>query len=126
MPIWGIMSNECVADESYFDRSIYGASVDAFVNLIRGATLILTDSFHGTMMSLIHKKPFYVFYRFRKDTPYQRNSRIDDALTRYNVSDRLVTNATSTEFKDMDYSEISRRMDSFRSSSMEFLMHALP
>lgn len=126
LPLWGIMSNERDVDESYLDRLICGAAVEEFVNLIRGASLVITDSFHGTMLSLLHEKPFYVLYRMRTNTQYQRNSRIDDALTRFGAGDRLVVDPENTVSREMDYSTISRAMEEFRSFSLEFLRKSLP
>ena len=41
----------------------YGAGPDDFLNLIRGAAYVITDSFHATVFSLLFKVPFHVFAR---------------------------------------------------------------
>ncbi len=94
------------------------------MNLIRGASMVLTDSFHGTMLSLIHEKEFFVFHRMRKNTPYQRNARIDDLLRHMGLTGRLVTGNNIPQ-KKIDYSVFTPVMEQFRAESVSFLRQSL-
>lgn len=101
-----ILSNEsqsCI-DTSFADRTIIGASPEDFINYIRGAEYVFTDSFHGIAFSLINNKQFYVFYRQREDAigSMSRHSRIDNILRTFNISSRLITD---TEFDWTDYKD---------------------
>lgn len=124
LPVWGIAAADHTADESYCDKVFYDADVPAFVNLIRGASMVLTDSFHGTMLSLIHEKEFFVFHRMRKNTPYQRNARIDDLLRHMGLTGRLVTGNNIPQ-KKIDYSVFTPVMEQFRAESVSFLRQSL-
>ena len=55
---------------------MFDIDTEDFVNLIRNAEYVLTDSFHGTIFSILNHKKFITFNRFEngKDS---RNSRID-------------------------------------------------
>ena len=77
---------------SYFQNAeIHAdAGIQDFLNLIRGAEYILTDSFHVTVFSLIYRKQFYSFERFREDTFSSQNERVRNILEIANVSERLV------------------------------------
>lgn len=70
-------------------------SPDAFVNLIDGAQAVFTDSFHGSVFSIIMQTPFLVFRR--KDV--NQFSRIDMLLQKYKLKGAFVDNE---ELKDYD------------------------
>ena len=126
IPQWEIMSTESHESRRTAERILVGTSVEEFLNLIRRASFVLTDSYHGMMLSLIHQKPFYVFYRFRENTQYQRNARIDDALERFGIPDRLVHAGNIVSAESMQYSEVTERLLEFRKHSMDYLQSALP
>lgn len=64
-------------------------TIGQWVNLIAGAELVVTNSFHGTVFSAIYHKPFIVASLIG---PHSRmNSRIDDFLNGYCLKDRIYT-----------------------------------
>jgi exopolysaccharide biosynthesis predicted pyruvyltransferase EpsI len=73
----------------------YGTGPVEFFNLIDNAAFVCTDSFHGTIFSIICGKPFYVFERFHREDNRSQNSRVyhllditcfDNRLIRYDES----------------------------------------
>ena len=56
----------------------YLAGPDDFVGLISNAKLILTDSFHATVFSIIYERPFVVYNRLGIGA--KMGSRIDSLL----------------------------------------------
>ena len=61
-----ILSNECfLKDDEKFGEVLIGKTPEEFVNLIRNASCVFTDSFHGMAFSIINKKDFFIFYRKR-------------------------------------------------------------
>lgn len=52
-------------------------SVENFISLIKCAELVLTDSFHGTVLSCIFETPFYVLNRKLAGNEKSMNSRIE-------------------------------------------------
>ena len=129
-----ILSNESSADidTTYPDRVVIGASPDEFVNYVRGAEYIFTDSFHGIAFSVINKKQFFSYYRKRRETQakYSRNSRIDNILQLWQLQHRLITDYTidwqSSGIKEIDYAKVDTLVGQMRNHSFEYLHKALP
>lgn len=51
-------------DERFGDFAPYDVDPARFLNLLRGAKYVCTDSFHGSVFSIIHHKPFVTFNRY--------------------------------------------------------------
>ena len=123
-----ILSNECNSDDYEFaDEVLIGKSPEEFVNLIRNARYVLTDSFHGLAFSVINEKQFYVFYRTRVDAKQSRNSRIDNILKIWGLEDRLIKNPERLVCGDsiIDYQKVTQKRINFREDSLDFLKEAL-
>lgn len=126
-----IMSDESFSDIDlkYPDEIVTGASPEDFVNLIRGASYIFTDSFHGVAFSVINNKQFFVFYRKRDDATLSRNSRIDDILRMWGLQNRLITNKSIdwslTTINSIDYKKVNDILIIERMRSSNFLKKAL-
>lgn len=116
-------------DYSYADEVISGIAPESFINWVRGAEIILTDSFHGLAFSIINEKQFYVFYRKRDDALQSRNSRIDNILKTWNIEERLIKDKNE-DWNDklevsIDYSIVNKLLDEKREKSLYFLKKAL-
>ena len=123
-----ILSNECNSDDSKFaDEVLIGKSPEEFVNLIRNAEFILTDSFHGLAFSVINQKQFLIFYRRRTDVKESRNSRIDNIVRSWDIEDRLIREPEELKFptSSIDYSAVSEKVEALRAKSLAFLDRAL-
>ena len=62
------------------DNVIRKCGVDDFLSLIHNAEFVITDSFHGTVFSIIYRKKFVVFERHDNKNILSQNSRIYDLL----------------------------------------------
>ena len=116
------------SDESFGDYAPYDVDPAGFVNLIRGAEYVLTDSFHGTVFSTIHHKRFATFYRFASADRQSRNSRIDSLFSHLGLYDRLVTEAGAampTLSVDVGFDAVDERLAAWRAGSWDFLREAL-
>ena len=129
LKIISILSDESVSDidETFADQIIVGASPERFVNYIRNASYVMTDSFHGVAFSVINEKQFYVFYRHSTTSAGSRNSRIDNILATWNLKDRLINEGRKDSLgkKEIDYSLVGRIIEKRRSESLRFLENAL-
>lgn len=126
--IVSILSNECDSDDSvYADEIVTGRSPEEFINLIRNAEYILTDSFHGIAFSVINRKQFFAFYRKRTDTKESRNSRIDNIVKLWGIEDRLVREPEKLVVPDgeIDYAIVIPKVEEMREKSLAFLENAL-
>lgn len=114
-------------DRTYADQTLGALSPEDFINWLRGAECIFTDSFHGVAFSVINEKQFFVFYRVRKDGLPARNSRIDNVLKMWKCEERLVKELGENEnkAKSVDYQLVRMILDSQRKKSMDYLKKAL-
>lgn len=103
-------------------------SPDDFINLVKYSKIVCTDSFHGTVFSLIFEKKFFTFMRFSDTETLSTNSRISTLLNLTGCEDRLVSNNVDV------YEMLSRRMNNkciqdnlneFRRDSLEYLKRSL-
>ena len=65
------------ADLNFGDVSIEDAGPVEFINLIQNAEYICTDSFHGSVFSVLLKKKFVVFNRYPEKYKSSKNTRIE-------------------------------------------------
>lgn len=113
------------------DFSIEGATIyDAagpleFVKLIKEATLVCTDSFHATALSLNMEKPFVEFMRFSDESKGSQNSRIYDLLGRYNLSHRIYNKSDKRWGESIDYISVSGLINEDRKKSLDFLVESI-
>ena len=63
-----------------------GLSPSQWLGVLNGAAHVLTDSFHGTVFSLLLERPFTVLRRYSDDDAQSKNSRIDNLLTLVGLS----------------------------------------
>ncbi len=123
-----IMSDESQSetDATFADEIISGKGPEDFINLVRFADCVLTDSFHGTAFSIINKKQFFVFYRVRKGVA-SRNTRIDNILETFSLEDRLIVNSEDLNkpHNDIDYERVGQVLSERRETSLAFLDRAL-
>ena len=127
LKVISILSDEVLADDrNVTDYSLTNQTPEEFVNLIRNAEFIFTDSFHGFAFSVINEKQVFVTYRVRKNLK-SRNSRIDNILSLLSLEDRLIfANSDTKRLNNMiDYSCTTRKLVTLRDHSLFFLKTAL-
>lgn len=115
-------------DDSFGDDAPFDIDPAQFVSLIRDAAYICTDSFHGTVFSILNHKEFFTFRRYRSDSGGSTNSRYASLFAAAGIRGRLFTGnepAAQCLAQTIDYSEIDRNLEHLRGLSMEFLRGAL-
>lgn len=114
---------------SYIQNATIEASagLQEFLDLIRNAEFVLTDSFHVTIFSLIHHRQFYTFIRFREDAYNSQNARIRHILNVSKTEKRLIPYGTKeiSEKTDIDYAIVQRALDYEIEKSKHFLIKAI-
>lgn len=109
------------ADEGIGDFVCYDLNPYDFVKLLSEATYVCTDSFHGTVFSILTHRKFMTFYReFGQST----NSRIDNLLSIFGLADRLYRDSINPIKNDIDYILVDNRIDDYRKESMSFMKKA--
>ena len=118
------LDNYVECDLDFADIQLFDMDSEEFVNLIRHAEYILTDSFHGTVFSILHHKKFMTFNRFDAGAN-SRNSRIDSLCTLLELSDRRYNGNVMTIKNDIDYIGVERNLEKLRAASITYLKKAL-
>jgi len=115
-------------DEHFGDECPYGAGPADFLSLLEGSDVIVTDSFHATLFSILYHRPFITFPRF-VGMKYSTNSRLSTLLVRLGLSDRYVTTPPEQLLPAMpaeiDYLAVDAAILAFREQSLAFLASAL-
>lgn len=99
--------------------------VENFINLIRNAELILTDSFHGAVFSCIFEKPFYVLNRELIGKEKSMNSRLETLFYELSIpQDRMidrVTDANEYEFSIDEIEAIRMAKEKWRKIGLNYI-----
>ncbi len=114
--------------DKFADEAPFDIGPSEFLNLIRNAEFVCTDSFHGTVFSLINHKKFFVFRRYKKHSKVSTNSRLSSLLKIVNLSDRMLEGEESVEdlvHKEINYEAVDQKLEEFRDESKAFLRGAL-
>lgn len=112
----------------FADETPYDVGPAEFLNMIRNAEYVCTDSFHGTVFSLINNVKFFTFRRYSNKSKVSTNSRIDSLLGIVNLKDRLINGDEDVEKeleKKIDFENVNIKLEKFRNTSKEFLKKAL-
>ncbi len=114
---------------NYEDATVLdGPTVDEFVNYIRHAELVCTDSFHCTVFSIINNTDFATFYRTNSNHKNSRNSRIDDLLSTYGLTNRICCESRSmaqVTAQPIDYEKVNQTIQTVRTVGIEYLREVL-
>lgn len=116
------------SDEKYVDYAPYDISPADFINLVKNADYVCTDSFHGTVFSIIYQKEFFTFKRFSDKATLSTNTRIDSLLKNMHLQQRLVNESDSVTAmleRKIEHSDVQKRLVEFRNSSLRYLIQAL-
>ena len=99
---------------------------DQFLWLINHASVIFTDSYHGTIFSLIFHKKLWIFKRFADNSPICQNSRIDQLTEYFNIHNRIISEQDNIiDTSPIDYQEFEEKLKLLRKQSYTYLINAL-
>lgn len=82
-------------DNEFGDEQRFDVDPIDFLNLIRGAEYICTDSFHGSVFSILNHKKFVTFSRYTDAIRRSKNGRIVSFFNQLGISERHVTSYDS-------------------------------
>ena len=99
---------------------IASAGVKEFLSLINGASFVVTNSFHGTVFSILFKKKFYTI------NIKSVNSRIENLLNICELNDRCISDIKDIKLNyDINYENALNKLDIEKEKSQIFLLNAL-
>lgn len=115
--------------DKFADETPYDIGPKEFLNLIRNAQYVCTDSFHGTVFSLINNKKFFTFERYSsKNGKVSTNSRIYSLLGIMNLQNRVLKGNEDIDKVlnyEIDFNIVNEKLNEFRENSKKFLVQAL-
>jgi len=112
-------------DENFVDEAPAAIGPFDFLNLIKYAQYVCTDSFHGCVFSTIFKKNYFAFKRFSDQDKMSTNSRVTGLLARFGLSDRLIEDYESVPLEPIDYEKVDARVEEFKAASASYLADSL-
>jgi hypothetical protein len=92
-----------------------------FLSYVKNAKLVVTNSFHGTVFSLIFHTPFYTFGRG------EINIRMTDLLKQFEIGNRFLDKAYHLEnnFAEIDFFKTDKIMERERQKGLEYLRRSI-
>lgn len=101
-----------------------------FVSLVKGASLLCTDSFHGMVFSILFEKPFVSFERFDPNDSASQNTRIYNFLNMTGLDGILLSRSHLANWRELanpkiDYRAVRKRLKARREESLRYLLDAL-
>ena len=95
------------------------ATPESFLWLIKNAAYVVTDSFHGSILSINFNTQFYSFTK-RDGSNSVDNDRILEILSTLNLANRYKDGSTTFE-QDIDFSKVNPIVDYYRKESLSYL-----
>lgn len=117
-----------LSDIGFADIKPFNVGPAEFVNLIANAEYVLTDSFHGTIFSLLYRKQFFTFSRFESTAKVSTNSRIVSLLDLVEASHRYIKATASVQEclnSSVDFNVAHQNIASLRDDSRKFLSNSI-
>ncbi len=115
--------------DTFADITPYDIGPREWINLIKNAEYVCTDSFHGTVFSLLFNKTFFDFRRYSESNKMSTNSRIDSLLDLAGVDkNRILTGNedvdTVIKYK-INYNNVNKNIDKIRQESKKWLLSSI-
>lgn len=97
-----------------------------FVNYIKDASLVLTNSFHAAVFSIQFHTPFYVI---KRESKVSMSSRLDSLLDDYGLKDRQISETFDESdisgYDNIDWDRVDSILNKNREFSIQWLKNAL-
>lgn len=106
---------------------IKGKGPAEFLSLVKNASLVCTDSYHGMIFAIVFSIPFFVYKRFSDKDKRSQNSRVYSLLNRLQLRERMITDyrRVSKEMFSYDYEITHDILRKEREKSIDYLRAAL-
>ena len=104
----------------YADQELWASSPLNFVQLVRDAEYVISNSFHATAFSVIFSKNFCVVNRTEKI-----NERLKSILEDFGLQERLISDFHLGLLKMPDYESVNHRLQKIIAASEDYLKNVL-
>lgn len=90
-----------------------------FLTLFKNANYVVTNSFHGTVFSILYKKQFVCTLHST------RGGRVYDLLTSLGLEDRIISDVCERNLNDINYETVYSALQELRINSCNYLQKCL-
>lgn len=98
-------------------KNLQFLDVEEWLAQIASASLVITDSFHATVFSILFNRPFFVYI-----SEPSKIYRISDLLDNLGIHGRIIHSASEIEnTPPIDYELVKKKLSTYRSQSLEYL-----
>ena len=111
--------------QTWCDEMIYAHPFD-LLGYFKYADYVVTDTFHGAVISIKYNVPFIQF--IRDSSTYSNNQKVGYLLQSFGLEDRILKNLDEFEkclCEHIDYTKVNKKIDIERERSMNYLRQAL-
>lgn len=99
----------------------YDDTVESFIRNMNNASCVITDSYHGTVFSLIFDNPFITLKNEKRG-----NDRFDDLSLRFDFDNRFIDNLSKIDLSLLTKKpNVINKIHSYRTESISFLSNGL-
>lgn len=115
-------------DEEVADEKPFNVGPSEFVNLIRNAEYVCTDSFHCCVFSILNSTKFFAFRRWPDGSKFSANDRLYTLLNFTCLERRLLMGTENVEkciADDIDFTSVLEKVELKRKETMKYLLNAL-
>jgi hypothetical protein len=120
------IDNYIPIDNKIGDVQLFDVDPFDFLRLFRDANYVITDSFHGSVFSIIFQKKFITFYRQNPNETKSTHSRIDSLFDILGLQERLFQKNIYSEIeRGIDYIAVEEILGRLRNDSLGFLKDCL-
>lgn len=109
--------------QDFCDKHILGSPFE-ILGYIKNADYVITDTFHGTIFSIINHRQFVSFVRNGHGQIYGNYEKLTDLLKRLNLETRVALDTHNFEeklLKPIDYTKVDEIILSERQKTLNFL-----
>lgn len=110
--------------QKFIDKFVDCSPFEIF-SYFENAYAVITDTFHGTIFSILKHKKFVTIVRDSDRFKYGNEEKLTDLLERLNLTDRTIYNLNNIEDiinKSIDYDKIEKIIESERKNTYEYLL----
>lgn len=111
---------EFASEYNFHGKKEHTLSVEDWIMGIKNAHMIVCDSFHGTVFSILFNKNFWVL-----ENKNRGNTRIQSLLSMFGLEDRLISDTNYIHQKGIDWNSVNNKLRYLRNNSIEFLSNSL-
>lgn len=118
----------CIGGVQSFCDDFIDCSPLEVLSYFKHADYVITDTFHGTIFSVVNRKQFVTIVRKSQGNDYGNEEKLTDLLSKLKLKDRQLVNLADMEtllLKSIDYTDTISVIDNERERTINYLKEQL-